>query len=103
MQSEIDSQQALRGVQILGVNAIGRESGNEGMTAGRVLPWLQPSTGEDVWTLWQVTYRDVVILGPGNERLGVFNLTENDLSDPANYAALKSQLLDAAEQQYEPD
>jgi hypothetical protein len=26
----------------------------------------------------------------------VFNLTDNDLLDPANYAALKDQLLDAA-------
>ena len=78
------------------MNDIGLESANVEMTAGRVLPWLQPIAGEDVWTLWQVEYRDVVILGPGNERLGVFNLTVHDLSDPVNYAALKSQLLDAA-------
>ena len=66
------------------------------MTADRVLPWLQPETGEDVWALWEVVYRDVVILGPGNEHLGSFNLTTNDLSDPENYAALKDQLLEAA-------
>ncbi len=63
-----------------------------------MLPWLQPIAGEDVWTPWQVEYRDVVILGPGNERLGVFNLTEHDLSDPANYAALKNQLIEAADE-----
>jgi hypothetical protein len=57
---------------------------------------LQPVAGENVWTLWQVEYRDVVILGPGNERLGTFNVTVNDLSDPVNYAALKDQLLQAA-------
>ncbi len=96
MQSEVDSQQTSRAVQILGVNGIGYESGNDGMIDGRVIPWLQPPTGDDVWTLWQVEYRDVVILGPGNERLGIFNLTENDLSDPASYTALKNQLLDAA-------
>ncbi len=100
MQSEVDSQHTLRAIQILGVNGIGRESGNDGTTDGRVLPWLQPSTDEDVWTLWQVEYRDVVILGPGNEQLGIFNLTENDLSDPANYSALKNQLLDAVDEQY---
>ncbi len=66
------------------------------MIAGRVLPWLQPMGGVDVWTLWQVEYRDVVILGPGNEHLSTFNLTTHDLSDPANYAALKSQLTEAA-------
>ena len=72
MQAEVDAQQTLRAIQILGVNAIGRESGNEGTIDGRVIPWLQPSAGEDVWALWEVVYRDVVILGPGNEQLGVF-------------------------------
>ncbi len=96
MQVEIDSQETLRAIQILGVNGTGLESANESMTAGRTLPWLQPNAGEDVWTLWQVEYRDVVILGPGNEKLGTFNLTVNNLSDPANYTALKNQLLEAA-------
>ena len=96
MQTEISSQQTLRPIQILGINDVGLESANDEMTADRVLPWLQPIAGEDVWTLWQVEYRDVVILGPGNEHLGAFNLTVHDLSDPANYADLLSQLLDAA-------
>ena len=96
MQTEIDAQQTLLPIQILGVNGIGLESANVEMTTGRVLPWLQPPDGDDVWTLWQVEFRDVVILGPGNERLGTFNLTAHDLSDPANYAALKNQLLDVA-------
>jgi len=96
MQSELMALNTTRPIQILGVDGIGLESGNGEMTAGRVLPWLQPTAGEDVWTLWQVEYRDVVILGSGNERLGVFNLTVNGLADSANYAALKSQLLDAA-------
>ncbi len=98
MQVEVDSQETLRPIQILGVNGIGLESGNEGMTAGRVLPWLQPANDQDVWTLWQVEYRDLVILGPGNEQLGTFNLTVNNLSDAENYAALMSQLLEAADE-----
>ena len=98
MQAEIDSQETLRPIRILGVNGLGLESANDEMTSGRVLPWLQPGAGEDVWTLWQVEYRDVVILGPDNERLGTFNLTEHDLSDPANYATLKDQLITAADE-----
>ncbi len=43
-----------------------------------------------------VEYRDVVVLGTLNERFFVLNLTDNDLSDPANYAGLQNQLLDAA-------
>ena len=46
--------------------------------------------------LSDVEYRDVVVLGKLNERFFVFNLTDNDLSDPANSAFLKNQLLDAA-------
>ncbi len=98
MQAEIDSQETLRAIQILGVNGIGLESANDSMTTGRVLPWLQPVAGEEPWALWQVEYRDVVILGPGNEQLGTFNLTVNDLHDSANYAALKNQLLQAADE-----
>ena len=96
MQGELTALDTARPIQILGINGIGLDAANGEMTAGRVPPWLQPIAGEDVWTLWQVEYRDVVILGPGNEHLGTFNLTVHDLSDPVNYAALKSQLLDAA-------
>lgn len=96
MQTEIDSQTTLRPVRILGVNGVGLESGNEGMTTGQALPWLQPSEDEDVWTLWQVGYRDVFIVGSGNEHRSTFNLTINDLADPENYATLMTQLLTAA-------
>jgi hypothetical protein len=74
------------------------ESGNERIIAGRTLPWLQPAPAQDVWILWHVEYRDVVILGPDNERLGAFNLTSNNLANPANYATLRDRLLAAANQ-----
>jgi len=96
MQTEIDAQATNRPVHILGINGVGLESGNDGMVMGRMLPWLQPTADLDVWTLWQVTYRDVYIVGPGNEHLGTFNLTVNDLADPTNYETLMNQLLDAA-------
>ncbi len=96
MQAEIDAQQTVRPVQILGINGLGLESGNAETTEGRAIPWLQPTLAQDVWTLRQPVYRDVIILGPGNELLGTFNLTDNNLSDPANYAALMNQLLEAA-------
>lgn len=97
MQTEIDAQETPRPIRILGVNDSGLESGNGEITTGRTLPWLQPAAGEDVWTLWHVAYRDVFILGPGNEHLGTFNLTDLDLADPTNFAALKNQLLEATQ------
>lgn len=32
-----------------------------------------------------------------NFRVGVFNLTQNDLGDPENYAALKAMLIEAGD------
>jgi len=85
-----------RAIQILGVNDQGLEVGNEGIIEGRSLPWLQPGADEDIWTLWNVEYRDVFIVGPGNEHVGTFNLTVHDLADAASYAALREELLKAA-------
>lgn len=94
MQDEINADGG--GVQILGVNEVGHESGNATMTNGRALPWLQETAGQPVWTPWAVEYRDVIILDGANRRIGTYNLTEFPLSDPANYAELKAMLESAA-------
>lgn len=97
MQIELDAIDTAIPINILGVNERGLESGNADMVEGRTLPWLQPPADQDVWTLWQVEYRDVVILGPGNEHITSYNLTVHDLADPANYEELKGLLLEAVE------
>ena len=85
------------GIQILGVNESGQESGNSGMVQGRLLPLLQDTQQEQVWGgRWQVVYRDVVMLDAQNRRVAVYNLTTHDLNDPANYAELRDLLLAAA-------
>jgi len=89
MQKEL----GLAPVRILGVNGIGLESGNTLVCEGRDLPWLQDTVDEHVWSQWQVTYRDVVILDGANVPVGVYNLTDHDLADPANYAELRALLL----------
>jgi hypothetical protein len=80
-------------IRILGVNGVGQESGNAEMCAGRVLPLLQDVAGVDAYTLWNVTYRDVVILDEGNRVVSVYNLTEHDLTNPANYQELHDLLV----------
>lgn len=60
------------------------------------MPWLQDTADEDVWNTWSVGYRDVRVLDELNRTVAVYNLTVNNLADPANYAALKKILLDAA-------
>lgn len=66
------------------------------MTTGRDLPWTQDTVVENVWVDWQVAYRDVIVLDVDNIPVAVYNLTSNDLANPANYAALKQILKTAA-------
>lgn len=91
MQNEL----GLAEIRILGVNAIGSEGGNDANCNGRDIPWLQDTAAEHVWTQWQITYRDVVILDANNVPVDVYNLTANDLGVPANYDELKNRLLAA--------
>jgi hypothetical protein len=79
-----------------GVNAVGHESGNAAMCAGRVLAWLQDQPADNVWGDWAVTQRDCVILDPLGRVFAIYNLTTHDLSVPTNYAELKALFLAAA-------
>ena len=96
MQGELNGETTARPIKMFGVNVVGAESGNAGITAGRTLPWLQATATVDPWMTWAVTNRDVVILDENNRKIDVYNLTVNDLSNPTNYATLKAKLLAAA-------
>lgn len=75
-------------VQIIGINGIDLESGNEMMTSGRDLPWLQDTIEVDAWNLWQVEYRDVYILDQEGQLRFIYNLTEHNLANSTNYQEL---------------
>ena len=98
MQKDIDTLATAHAIRIIGVNAAGQESGNDGICVGRTLPWLQDVTLADhsAWQLWHVTWRDVVVLDPDNKIVHVYNLTSNDLTNPAKYAELRQILVGAA-------
>jgi hypothetical protein len=66
------------------------------MVSGRFIPLLQDTAEVDAWTAWQVEYRDVIILDRDNIPVGVFNLTDHDLSMMGEYETLKGMLIDAA-------
>lgn len=93
---EIEVQSPTVPVACLGVNAVGYESGNATVTAGRSIPWLQDLPDQGAWARWGVAFCDVVILDRENRAHAVYNLTTHDLSDPANRAELKALLLEAA-------
>ena len=88
MQGEIGSAAA-----IVGLNEAGFESGNDTITEGRDLPWLQDTAETDVWAAWAIEYRDVVVLDEDNRLLTVVNLTEEDLAEDDAYDALKAWLV----------
>ena len=96
MQNEIDAEGWAVAVRILGINEIGSERDNDLMCAGRDLPWLQETASNLVWVPWAVTNRDVIILDRNNRQIGIYNLTEHDLSQATNFAELKGLLQAAA-------
>lgn len=61
-----------------------------------MLPWLQDTAEANVWVSWNVAYRDVWVLDGENKLVAVYNVTEHNLADAANYQALKDILIGAA-------
>ena len=98
MQEELNAERPDLSIQIVGVNEIGYDSGNEEICEEADLPWLQDDKTALVWDRWAVTYRDVWILDGDNVPVAIYNLTTHGLSDEANYATLKALFIDAAEE-----
>jgi len=96
MQADLDAAYLPVSVEIIGVNEAGHESGNDTITDGRDLAWLQETDAQNVWGEWAIEYRDVVIVGADSRPVDVYNLTDNDLGDDANYQALLQLFTEAA-------
>lgn len=101
MQNELDGTYPELAVQILGCNEVGLEHGNPSITSGRDIPWLQDIDKDmdgqsDVWTSWEVVFRDVIIVDRDNLRVAAFNLTMNSLAIPENYETLKQLFVETA-------
>jgi hypothetical protein len=97
MQNELDAAAPPVPIFLLGVNAIGAESGNPAMTVGRDIPWLQDTLEQDVWNTWpEVDNWDVFVLDGCNHVYTVYPVSLYNLSVQANYDELKSILLAAS-------
>jgi hypothetical protein len=57
---------------------------------------LQDTANADVWSSWDVVWRDVRILDRENNLQDVYNLTQNSLGVPANYTTMQNMFLDVA-------
>ena len=107
MQNNLRLEHPELSIEIIGINQrVEGNLGNEGMTAGRDLPWLQDVdeaiNDQTVWEAWSVTERDVVILDENNHHVGRYNLTQNDLANPDNFAELENLLVSVAGLENEP-
>mgnify|MGYP000946480942 CR=1 FL=1 len=78
------------------INAIGYESGLEDLYEATDLPVLQDDEKAQVWIRWEAQWRDTYVLDGDNELVGVYNLTEHDLSDPDEVQGLLDLLVAAA-------
>jgi PHD/YefM family antitoxin component YafN of YafNO toxin-antitoxin module len=58
---------------------------------------LQDDESTAVWDSWGAAWRDVVVLDGENKAVYVYNLTDHNLSDPANYSHLKAVLVAVAQ------
>lgn len=96
MQDELLAADPNSPIRIHAVNGAGHEAANGTAADGRDLPLLQDTVSADVWTSWEVVYRDVIVLDEDNVQVAVFNLTEHNLAEPADYAELKQILENAA-------
>ncbi|MEN0063904.1 MAG: hypothetical protein AAGA48_17255 [Myxococcota bacterium] len=72
---------------------MGFESANDVITDGLDLPWLQNTETADVWNIWSIAYRDVVVLDEAGAIKGVVNVTTHDLGIEANREALRTLLM----------
>lgn len=79
------------------MNEAGYSSGNSLIPALGDLPLLQDDATANVWSSWGATWRDVYIVDGDNQLVEVYSLTTYNLSDPTNYATLKSKFIAAGE------
>ena len=96
MQADLKAANPELNIEILGVNRTNEAASNPLVVSMSALPWLQDTLQDAVWSRWDVVWRDVRILDSQNRLRAVFNLTQFDLSVPANYATLRQVFLAAA-------
>jgi len=83
-------------IHLLGVNGAGAESGVLDMTDGHMIPLIQDIEAGGMAEMWGARHFDLMILDRDGSIATTWHMTEHDLADPAEYAALKALLLELA-------
>ncbi len=95
MQDELAAEHPEIPLQIIHVNQAGYNDGLPDLAAITDLPILQDDVITDVWVNWGAEWRDVYVLGPRNEIVAIYNLSEQSLANPDHYAELKALMISA--------
>ena len=96
LQADLDTTTTARPIRIIGIDAVGHESDNAVICNGRTLPWLQDTAAAEVWRAWAANKDDVIVLDSTNVIIATYSVAAHDLTQSANYAALKNLLVTAA-------
>ena len=88
MKAELEARYPELEIDIVTVNGSSYEPGLEELFADTTLPAVQDNASAAVWRSWTADWRDVYVLDRANAVTAVYNLTDNDLADPANQEAL---------------
>ena len=96
MQEDLKGTQSHWPIQILAVNAEGHEVSFADLAAEGDVPILQDDVDTNLWGLWGIDYRDVVVVDQESAPIAILNLTENNLADLGVYTALKNLIFDVA-------
>jgi hypothetical protein len=93
VQDDLDVNYGSLGIEILGVNIIGGESGNPLLTSLVDLPWLQDDSSTEVADLWGAAQREMVLLDEENLPIHRHDLTQHDICASAEASALLNLLV----------
>ena len=84
-------------IEIIGINAIGKEASNQLITDGRDLPWLQDTEDDKVWSSWLASWRDLVVLDANNELAWRDNLTDHDIRFTDAYDDIYQRIVETGD------
>ena len=87
MQAELQMANLELPVQIIAINGADFEAGVSAMSDEGNLPLLQDTENIDLWGLWDITYRDVVVVDATLVPIARLNLTTHDLATTTTYDA----------------
>ena len=74
-----------------------KEAGNDLITVEGDLPWLQDTPETNVWDLWGVEYRDVILVDSNQVVVSIYNVSLNDLTKEQTYDEFYQLVVETAE------